>query len=153
MITAAQLDQLRERFVKHGVVLAYLFGSHAEGAVRASSDVDIAVLLPPVVEREHYLDIQLSLIGDLCEVLGRNDVDVVILNEAAALLAHEVVKHGRILYEDEATRPAIDFTVRAVAYYADTEHFRRLALDYLREAVELFRPRRLALAVQEKSND
>ncbi len=46
MITGDRLVELKGIFVKHGVVLACLFGSQAEGTARPSSDVDIAVLLP-----------------------------------------------------------------------------------------------------------
>lgn len=153
MITDARLSELQQLFVKHGVVLAYLFGSQAEGKARRSSDVDIAVLLPPATPRKKYFDVRLSLINELTDVFHRNDVDVVVLNEATALLAREVVRHGKVIYEDEKTRPAVDFMVRTMSYYADTEHFRKLSQAYLVERIDRRRPLRLATALREKPND
>jgi predicted nucleotidyltransferase len=149
MISDAHLDELKAIFVKHGVVLAYLFGSQAEGSARPGSDVDIAVLLPPGTPRETFLDVRLSLTNELVDVFHK-DVDVVVLNDAMALLAYEVAQHGVLLYEDEATRPAVDFLVAATIYYADTAHFRRLALSYLAEDVERYRLKRTELALREK---
>lgn len=54
MITDDRLVELKGIFVKHGVVLAYLFGSQAEGTGRPSSDVDIAVLLPDGTPRLNW---------------------------------------------------------------------------------------------------
>ncbi|HKZ69619.1 MAG TPA: nucleotidyltransferase domain-containing protein [Anaerolineales bacterium] len=136
MITDDRLVELKGTFVKHGVVLAYLFGSQAEGTARPSSDVDIAVLLPDGTPRSKYFDTRLDLINDLADVFGRDDVDVVVLNEVPALLAREAVRAGKILYEDEVTRPAVEFVVRTMSYYADTEHFRKLAQTYLLDRID-----------------
>jgi predicted nucleotidyltransferase len=136
MIQDLNLAALREVFIKHGVILAYLFGSQAEGRARSSSDVDIAVLLPPEAGEADQLDIQLKLAGELSSVLGRNDLDLVVLNEASPLLAHEIVNNGRVLFEDPATKPAVDFAVYTAARYADSEHFRRLSREYMRERME-----------------
>jgi len=153
MITDSHLDKLKAIFVKHGVILAYLFGSHAEGTARPSSDVDIAVLLPFHAPRDTYFDVRLKLIGDLQDVLQCNDVDVIVLNEATALLTHEVVRHGKVLYEDEVTRPWIDFAVRAINYYADTAYLRRLARAYLGEYVQQYRAQRPSSLVAESQHD
>jgi predicted nucleotidyltransferase len=126
-------EQLASIFEAHGVVLAYLFGSQAEKKAGALSDVDVAVLLEETMERQQWFRIQLDLIGELVGLFHRNDVDVVILNEATPLLAHEVVHHGRVIYEDEASRPAVDFAVRAITRYADTAPLRRLKQRYLEE--------------------
>ncbi len=149
MITDTHLDELKAILVKHGVTLAYLFGSQAEGTARPSSDVDIAVLLPPGTPNDKFFDVRFNLTNELMDVLYK-DVDVAILNEVTALLAYEVTRHGVLLYEDEATRPAADFLVSATIYYADTAHFRRLALAYLNEDIEQYRLMRAELALREK---
>ena len=136
------LPELRDVFVQHGVVLAYLFGSQAEGTARPSSDIDIAVLLPPGTAREQFFDRRLSLINAVMDVLHTSKVDLVVLNEAGPLLMHQVVKFGRVLYEDPVTQPAIDFYVYAAARYSDAAHYRRLVHGYLREGIERFRARR-----------
>ncbi len=131
MITDAHLDELKALFIKHGVVLAYLFGSQAEGTARASSDVDIAVLLALGTSRDCYFDVRLDLTNALMDILRKNEVDVVILNETTPLLSHQIVKYGRLLYEDPVTTPMTEFVASAISRYADTEHFRHIAFAYL----------------------
>jgi len=46
---------LDEVFERHGVMLAYLYGSQARGDAGPLSDVDVAVLfIPDVPERERF---------------------------------------------------------------------------------------------------
>ena len=127
--------RLRKLFEKNGVVLAYLFGSQAEGTAGPLSDVDIAVLLGPEVPRERWGDVQIDLIGDLTSLFHRNDVDVVILNRATPLLAWEVVRYGQRIYEpDPGVR--VDFETAAFRRYVDTKPLRKLQLQRLAEWIE-----------------
>jgi len=144
-----KLKGLKEIFVKQGVVLAYLFGSYAKGTARASSDVDIAVLLPYDTPRSKFFDVRLALTNELMDLLHKNEVDVVVLNEATPLLAHEIVKDGKALYEDLAVNPLPEFLVSVAKRYADTEKFRQLSLRSLATFVE---ERRTALAFRERPN-
>ncbi len=136
MILDAHLPALRDLFVRHSVVLAYLFGSQAEGTARPSSDVDFAVLLPPGTPRAQFFDARLNLINAVMDELHTDKVDLVIRNEASPLLMHQVVKFGRVIYEDPLTQPAIDFYVYAAARYSDTAPVRRLAYQYLKEWID-----------------
>ena len=112
------------------VRLAYLFGSVAAGSARPSSDLDVAVLLTPGAGQA-VLD---RLIDALERASGRT-VDLVELSLAPPLLAHEVVRQGKlILSRDEAER--VEFATRAVARYLDTAHLRKVQHQYLRERVE-----------------
>ncbi len=131
MIDDTQIDLLKEVFVRRGVVLAYLFGSQAEGRVTPLSDVDLAVLLPHNLASYDKFRVQVDLIGDCGQVLKRNDVDVVVLNDASPLLAFRVVKHGRVLYEDPVTHPAVKFAAQTLSRYADTATFRSVQHQYL----------------------
>ena len=83
-----------------GVVSVYLFGSHAAGRAHRESDVDVGVLLrwnayPTVRDR---FDARLRLIADLGAALQRNDVDLVVLNDAPPLLGRHIVTTGRRLF-------------------------------------------------------
>lgn len=126
-----QVETLRE--VLHGfseVRLAYLFGSVAAGTERASSDVDVAVLLTP----EASTTILDRLTHALERATGRT-VDLVDLATAPPLLAHEIIKNGTIiLSRNEEER--VNFVTRAIARYLDTAHLRRVQHQYLRERVE-----------------
>lgn len=99
------------------VVAAYLFGSLAEERAMPRSDVDIAILFADASDPLAVGDRQLQLMGELERFTGR-EVDVVILNTAPPILQHQVLQHGRLLYErDRRTR--VDFEVWAGKIYAD----------------------------------
>ena len=117
------------------VRLAYLFGSAARGEERASSDLDIAVLFATLPDPR---DLE-RLIAEL-QGTGRLRVDLVVLNTAPPLLAHEVIARGRLLVcgdQDERVR----FEVRAIARYLDTGHLRSVQHSYLRERAQAHRAR------------
>jgi len=140
------IPQLHALFAQRGVVLAYLFGSQAEGTAGPLSDVDIAVLLGTEVPRERWGDVQIDLIGDLTSLFHRNDVDVVILNRATPLLAHRVATQGQVIYEpDPLARTR--FEVEALRRYVDTEPLRRMRWAYLsRRVSQRQRNRQVAMA-------
>jgi predicted nucleotidyltransferase len=104
------------------VAAAYLFGSVGRSAAHEASDVDVAVLLerdPP-----RTLDgLHLDLAQQLEELLGRR-VDLVLLNHAAADLAHRVLRDG-ILVCDRNRSARIRFEVRIRNEYFDLEPVRR----------------------------
>jgi len=99
------------------VVAAYVFGSVAQGRARPQSDVDIAVLLRDDLDAEERFARRLRLGGEVERVIGR-PTDLVVLNDAPPLLQHQVLKHGRLIFErDRAAR--VEFEVRAGQIYAD----------------------------------
>jgi len=130
--------QLRQLFTAHGVTLAYLFGSQAEGKAGLLSDVDIAVLLEEQVARERWFQVQLDLTGELTSLFHRNDVDVVILNQATAVLAYEIAVFGQVIYDAEPGVRA-EFEVSALRRYTDTKPLRQLQDRHLLERVEEYR--------------
>jgi predicted nucleotidyltransferase len=68
------------------VLEAYLFGSAARDEARPHSDVDVAVYVDPEGEPPGSYGYAAELTALLMQTLGRNDVDVVILNAASPLL-------------------------------------------------------------------
>ena len=85
---------LDEAFERHGVLLAYLYGSQARGEAGPLSDVDVAVLFGPNVPESERFNRLLHLIGEMGSVFRRNDVYVVDLAEASPLLRHRVYYFG-----------------------------------------------------------
>lgn len=75
------------------VLLAYAFGSLADGRVSPDSDADVAVLAAEPVETEH----RRALIRSVAEVTGR-PVDLVDLQEAGMPLLRIVLTEGRELF-------------------------------------------------------
>ena len=93
---ATELKRFFEETAPKGVASAYLFGSHSEARSHRESDLDVAVLLDRRVfgtNRERFEE-RLRLIGAVGSALGRNDVDLVILNEAPPDLGARIVAGG-----------------------------------------------------------
>jgi predicted nucleotidyltransferase len=83
-----------------GVVSAYLFGSHVVGRPHRESDVDVGVLLDwsAYPSRALRFDARVRLGSSLIAGLHRNEVDVVILNDAPPLFGRRVVTAGRRVF-------------------------------------------------------
>jgi len=111
---------------------AYVFGSVVTGRLRPDSDVDVAVLVSQKVMRRDPFRYRLELMADLTAVLKRDDVDLILLNQAPPLLAHRVLKKGRLIFERSASA-RVAFQVRTVNRYLDTVPMRDLYLTYLKK--------------------
>jgi len=112
------------------VRLAYLFGSQARGRAHTLSDVDVAVALDDRLSPAEQSQVRLRLTSDLMVLLHRDDVDVVMLNQASPLLRHRVLRDGRLLYavtDSERVR----FTAETYQQYLDY----RFMYDMLDEAM------------------
>ena len=112
---AGRLQGLREAMP--GLELVVLFGSTAKGRRRAGSDVDVAVRCVGTADLDaHY--------GVLAPGLGSDRLELVDLRHASPLLAMEVARSGRLLYE---LRPGAfrQFQSLASRRYCDTAKLRR----------------------------
>ena len=120
-----------------GVVSAYLFGSFAEGRAHRESDVDIGVLLDRAIYAlaNERFEARLRLIGELGNFLARNDVDLVILNDAPPELGARIVTEGvRVFCGDEETNHAFvrDIQLRAADLKPFLERMRRIKLEAMK---------------------
>jgi predicted nucleotidyltransferase len=111
------------------VLAVYMFGSTARGTDRAGSDLDLALLYPDGSRTE--LARQGFAVAFDLELRLKRPVDVVILNEASADLAHRVLRDGILVLERDH-RARVDFEVRSRAHYLDLiplrNAYRRLAI-------------------------
>ena len=101
-----------------GVVLAYLFGSHARGRAWKHSDVDVAVLLVGHPDDDRCFDVRLEVIGGMMDIFQTDDVDVLVLNQAPPALRYAVLRDGIVLFCRDR-QAMIEFRVRAVNEYLD----------------------------------
>ncbi len=113
---------------------AYLFGSVARGDASDHSDVDVAVTIDPAAATaDGPFGWDAECLTDLMAALGRNDVDLVVLNQAPPVLYHRVLRDGvRLLSRDlkaTTTREG-----RALSRY----------FDYLPQLAKIERARREA---------
>lgn len=100
------------------VAVAYLFGSTARGDARPDSDVDVAVVLPRGVHlKDCYWELA-DLATRLEEVTAPHEVDVVLLDGGKPILAHNVLREGRVIAcHDEERR--VDFESSAIVRALD----------------------------------
>ena len=113
------------REVAGDVVLAgYIFGSTLKGH-GFKEDLDIGFLVREEALKEGVLKLGNRMYMGLRKALGRDDIDVVILNDAPPLLRYAVVKEGVLVYEGDRDE-RIEFEVRAMLEYFDFQHIRRI---------------------------
>ncbi len=70
--------------------------------------------------------------GEFMGVLGRSDVDLIILNQAPPLLAHRILSRGKLIFE-RSQSARVAFQVRTVNRYLDSQPMRNLYLAYLKK--------------------
>ena len=116
-------ESLTKRFASlSDVRLAYLFGSRARGRARAKSDFDIAVLVDDAAVGDAACVNRTirRLAGRLGGDIPSDLLDLVLLNDAPALLRHHVLRDGLLLYSrNEAER--VRFAIRTMRDYQDLE--------------------------------
>ncbi len=107
-----------------GVLFATLFGSRAAGHARADSDWDVAIYLDEGVGAREREALRARLIAALEPTIA---VDVVVLNDAPALLARRALDGDPIVVSDR--RAWVRFFVRTLAAAGDEAYWRRLHAD------------------------
>jgi len=123
------------------ILLAYLFGSTAQGRTHKRSDIDIALLVDE--QKFKRLDAQKPygykafMIAELMGLLCTNAIDLVLLHEASPLLAHEVISKGKILFcRDRDEGILSDFEIQIKHRYLDTKKLRRIQAHYLHKRIQ-----------------
>ncbi|HBV01535.1 MAG TPA: hypothetical protein DEF00_04085 [Candidatus Taylorbacteria bacterium] len=111
-------DAIAEIAKKNNLNFVVLFGSQATGRVHEKSDIDIAVLGSKEVDR-------VKVGCEFDEVFGRNDIEVVVLNNASPTMMYVVARDGKVLYEDSAGR-YISWKLFAMREWRDTAWLRAL---------------------------
>ncbi len=101
-----------------------LFGSHATGRARADSDIDVGVLLADSACSDR-LAVLRGIVEDLATNVAADRLHVTILNDAAPVLAYEVLRDGVVV--GCADPVALHrFRMRTYRVHADYEHVERL---------------------------
>jgi predicted nucleotidyltransferase len=92
-IPADVREEVVTRLREAPVTLAVLFGSHATGDATTGSDIDIAV----AYDTDDPTETHFSLVADLTQIFGRDDIDVVRLHSVDPRIAVDALTHGEIL--------------------------------------------------------
>lgn len=104
------------------VRLAFLFGSQATGRARPDSDVDVALLVDDAEVRDPGATGRTlrRIAGRLGREVASTRLDLVLLNQAPALLRHGVLRDGLVLWERSPGERA-RFARRTIRDHQDTQ--------------------------------
>lgn len=119
-------EQARERAERAARVLSadprvrlvFFFGSAADPERKLPvGDVDLAILTDPPLGLYPFLELQAD-----AGLAAGGEIDLVLLNDAPVVLAHEVAETGRCLYAD---RPELetDFVTRTHMRFLDFKYY------------------------------
>jgi predicted nucleotidyltransferase len=115
-VHAELVNQLAPLCARPDIQLVILFGSAATGRMHGRSDLDLAIL------GDEPLDL-IDLTNQVMILTHRNEADVVDLRRTSPLLAMEVARSGRPLYERSRGLYA-QFCSLAYRRYVDTAKLR-----------------------------
>jgi len=113
-----KINSLADIFINDpNIIFAYLFGGLLKDKPNPLSDVDIAVYVKNIKKLDY-----LELFGNIADILGTDEIDLVILNTAQLSLAGRVLQNRKILidkdpflrhrYESIILREFFDFTLK-----------------------------------------
>jgi uncharacterized protein len=116
--TPQKFDVLADFLNKdRNVLFAYLFGGLARNRFGPLTDVDLAFYLKNVKKGDY-----LEMFGNVSDILGTDEIDLVILNRAPISLAGRILQSRRVLidkspfrrhlYESLVLREFFDFSVK-----------------------------------------
>lgn len=124
---------------KKEVRFAYLFGSNAKNKITSLSDIDLAVYFDDHIKENERFNLRLKLLVQISNLLKREDIDLIILNDSDISLAYEVVRHGKLVCsKDELKRIRYEARIMGLffdrKYYYD-RHARLLVRDIAKEGI------------------
>ncbi|MBF7083418.1 nucleotidyltransferase domain-containing protein [Desulfallas sp. Bu1-1] len=135
---ASYIPQFIEKARKdNDIVTVYLFGSHARGNNRCTSDIDLAVLLDQNISPGKYFEKKLHLLAQATETLKTDEVDLVILNEAPVSLAYQIIRDGRVLYQKKGAKgQRVAFQTLTCDRYFDFQPTAKVLYDGLLQRIK-----------------
>jgi len=137
----ASLEQIQGLLVpllksRSEVLFAYIFGSLARGTTGPLSDVDIAIYVDEtLIPGDLPFGYKSELLTEIMSCLKRNDVDLVILNQAPTLLRFQVLRSGKLIY-CRSPRARVRFTEEVFRDYQDLRPLLDVQRYYLKKRLQ-----------------
>jgi uncharacterized protein len=112
----------------------WLFGSRARHEADAMSDVDIAVLARPRLDRALLWEAEIEWTGLAARTLGTDEVAVQTLNRVPIALRDPILREAKLLWS-RTPEIAADFLAQTLKAYLDfAPHLRRYDRELLQQA-------------------
>lgn len=116
------LESLKQKLQRLPVRQAYLFGSHAHGTAGPLSDVDIALVYAPLVNKEQ---VESQVFATISQILETDNIDLIDIETASPLLAHRAVLCGKAILNHSRHEEAV-LKTKILHAYEDTRHLREI---------------------------
>ncbi len=126
-----KMPEIKAYFRTQPVELVFLHGSLAKDLMGPLSDLDMAVLFN---KKKRLLSEVTTTTRQLCEIFGRDDIDLAVLNTASPLLRMQVLVHGKVLYASSPGAVAA-FRLKTIQDYLATHHLRKTFHRYMENAI------------------
>lgn len=117
-------------FRKLGIILIYLFGSHAEGFAHEGSDIDIGIVFQnPEKYRDNTLDAYHELYDIFSDIFeGQGEPDIVFLQLTPYSLQFHAIKPEKILYQKNP-KTRFSYEEEVMKRSADLQYFDNLHMN------------------------
>jgi len=112
-----------------GADIIFLFGSVLSDSFRADSDIDIGLYFESTRYDKN------SVCDTIIDFFRTERIDVAFLNEASPLLLYQVIKKGKPMAYKNYTA-LVEFRLRSLKKYWETEKFRKIKEYLLRKSLE-----------------
>ena len=131
MISEFELKRVEDILsLQKNMLFAYLYGSEARGKSTVLSDIDIAVFVSGIILPKYYPDIRIRITGELESIFKNRELSVVILNETGTVLSYEIVRYGKIIYQ-QSKKERVEFEMKVIREFFDTVEQRKENDKYL----------------------
>ncbi|AZO93469.1 nucleotidyltransferase domain-containing protein [Halocella sp. SP3-1] len=119
-------------YQREEIIFAYLYGSLARGTENKLSDIDLAVYINEKKKPESgTFGYRSGVITEL-QTLVERDIDLIILNDTPLLLAYNVLKDGKLLFE-KSTKMRVNFHESIMSRYLDFLPLFKVQENYLKK--------------------
>jgi len=105
------------------IIALFSFGSMTSGDLKPLSDLDFGVIVSNLLDRKKRFDKHLDLIGLFNKILGTDEVDLILMNDAPLRFSHNILKTGKLLFFSD-TGALTEFIEKTVKVYLDFKYFR-----------------------------
>lgn len=126
----AQETPISEICKNNGIAMFFAYGSLVRDRMKKLSDVDIAILKS---SGKLSLDEYLHVLGEIQNIIKREDIDLVDLSEAPTLLKMRILQFGKLIYCADL-KTIVRFRYRTITDYLATSFLRKSFSKYLRKA-------------------